>query len=42
MGGDTVTVRNLRVFEADREHNLLMVEGAVPGANGTVVVIVKA
>jgi len=42
MGGDTVTVRNLRVFESDREHNLLLVEGAVPGANGTIVVIVKA
>ncbi|MDD8025665.1 MAG: 50S ribosomal protein L3 [Acidobacteriota bacterium] len=42
MGSDTVTVRNLRVFEADRTNNLLMVEGAVPGANGTVVVIVKA
>ncbi|MCX6560970.1 MAG: 50S ribosomal protein L3 [Candidatus Aminicenantes bacterium] len=42
MGADKVTVRNLRIFETDRANNLLMIEGAVPGANGTYVVIVKA
>ena len=42
MGGDRVTVRNLKVFEADRENNLLMVEGAVPGPKGAYVLITKA
>ena len=37
-----VTVRNLKVFEADKENNLLMVEGAVPGPNGSYVLIIKA
>ncbi|MGD0783518.1 MAG: 50S ribosomal protein L3, partial [Candidatus Aminicenantales bacterium] len=39
--GDRVTVRNLKVFEADKENNLLMVEGAVPGPNGSYVLITK-
>ncbi len=41
MGGDRVTVRNLKVFEADKENNLLMVAGAVPGPNGSYVLITK-
>jgi large subunit ribosomal protein L3 len=32
MGGDRVTVRNLRVERVDLERNLLLVRGAVPGA----------
>jgi large subunit ribosomal protein L3 len=32
MGGDRVTVRNLKVLRVDAENNLLLVEGAVPGA----------
>ena len=32
MGVDQVTVRNLRVLGVDRDENLLVVEGAVPGA----------
>ena len=39
MGGDQVTVKNLRVTKVDAENNLLYVRGAVPGArNGLVVV----
>ena len=34
MGMDRVTVRNLRVLGLDKEDNLLVVEGAVPGPNG--------
>jgi large subunit ribosomal protein L3 len=35
MGDDRVTVKNLRVFQADAERNVLLIEGAVPGgANG--------
>jgi len=41
MGGDRVTVRNLKVFEADKVNNLLMVEGPVPGPNGSYVLITK-
>jgi len=32
MGDERVTVKNLRVVAVDPERNLLMVEGAVPGA----------
>lgn len=42
MGGDTVTVRNLVVFEADRANNILVVRGAIPGPNGAYVLIRKA
>ncbi len=31
MGDVTVTTRNLRVLGVDKEENLLVVEGAVPG-----------
>ena len=34
MGGDRVTVRNLKVVQVDGENNLLVVRGAVPGAPG--------
>jgi large subunit ribosomal protein L3 len=42
MGGDRVTVRNLRVLQVDLDNNLLVLNGAVPGANGGYVVIRKA
>jgi large subunit ribosomal protein L3 len=39
MGGDQVTVKNLRVAKVDAENNLLYVRGAVPGGrNGLVFV----
>lgn len=39
MGGDQVTVKNLRVAKVDAENNLLYVKGAVPGGrNGLVFV----
>jgi large subunit ribosomal protein L3 len=38
-GGVRVTVRNLRVVRVDGENGMLLVEGAVPGANGGFVVI---
>ena len=34
MGTDRVTVRNLRILGVDKEDNLLVVEGSVPGPNG--------
>jgi large subunit ribosomal protein L3 len=42
MGADKVTVRNLRVLGVDKEENLLVVEGAVPGSRDGYVVITKA
>jgi large subunit ribosomal protein L3 len=42
MGNQQVTVRNLRVLGVDKEENLLVVEGSVPGPQGGYVVIIKA
>ena len=42
MGGDRVTVRNLRIIRVDTENNRLIVNGAVPGAPGGYIVIRKA
>jgi len=42
MGVDRVTMRNLRVLGLDKEDNLLVVEGSVPGPNGGYLVITKA
>ena len=42
MGNARVTVRNLRILGVDKDENLLVVEGAVPGPNGGYVVITKA
>ena len=42
MGGDRVTVRNLKVVQVDGDNNLLVVHGAIPGAPGGYVVIRKA
>jgi large subunit ribosomal protein L3 len=37
-----VTVRNLRVLGVDKDENLLVLNGAVPGPNGGYVMITKA
>lgn len=42
MGDDRVTVKGLTVARVDAENNLLMVRGAVPGANGSLVVVKKS
>jgi large subunit ribosomal protein L3 len=42
MGDARVTVRNLRILGIDKDENLLVVEGSVPGANGGYLVITKA
>jgi large subunit ribosomal protein L3 len=41
MGNRRVTARNLEVIQADPERNLLLVKGAVPGANGGLLIIEK-
>jgi large subunit ribosomal protein L3 len=42
MGNKRVSVRNLTVIKAERENNLLVVKGAVPGANGGYLLIKKS
>ena len=42
MGNERVTVRKLRVVQADAERNLLLVRGAVPGARMGLVTIRKS
>jgi large subunit ribosomal protein L3 len=41
-GHERVTTRNLRVLGVDKEENLMVVEGSVPGPQGGYVVITKA
>src|SRR5262249_7781438 len=42
MGGERVTVKALRIVQADPERNLLVVQGSVPGANGGLLMIRKS
>ncbi|HEX8129025.1 MAG TPA: 50S ribosomal protein L3 [Pyrinomonadaceae bacterium] len=42
MGDVRITVKGLTVARVDAENNLLMIRGAVPGANGTVVIVKKS
>jgi len=41
MGHARVTQRNLRVLGVDKDENLLVVEGSVPGPQGGYIVITK-
>lgn len=41
MGQERVTAKNLHVVKVDVENNLLVVKGAVPGANGGYLIIKK-
>jgi len=42
MGNEQVTVRNLEIIDVDIEDNVLVVKGAVPGPNGSYVVVRRA
>src|SRR6185436_1925173 len=42
MGGDRITVRNLKVLRVDPENHILIVEGGIPGAPTAYVIIRKA
>lgn len=41
MGNERVTIKALRVIQADPERNLLVVQGSVPGPNGGILMIRK-
>ena len=42
MGQERVTTQNLKVVRVDAEKNLILIKGAVPGANGGLVTIRRA
>jgi len=42
MGNEKVTVKNLKVIEFDKEQNLVLVKGAIPGVEGNIVIIKPA
>jgi large subunit ribosomal protein L3 len=42
MGDVRITIKGLTIARVDAENNLLMIRGAVPGANGTVVIVKKS
>lgn len=42
MGGERVTVQNLRVVKVDAENKVLLVAGAVPGVNKSIVMVRKS
>src|SRR3989344_4918482 len=39
MGGDRITVKNLKVIGIDKEANQIMIKGAIPGRRGTILEI---
>ncbi|NLD59595.1 MAG: 50S ribosomal protein L3 [Clostridiales bacterium] len=41
-GGERVTIQNLEVVKVDAERNLIMVKGAIPGPNGSLVTVRNA
>src|SRR5215510_1449307 len=42
MGGGRVTIHNLKVLKVDADNNLLVVEGGIPGAPSSYVIVRKA
>ena len=42
MGDAQVTVKGLTVARVDIENNLILIRGAVPGPNGSLVVVKKS
>jgi large subunit ribosomal protein L3 len=39
MGDERVTVQNLRVVQVRPEEGVILISGAVPGANGSYIVV---
>lgn len=42
MGHERITIKNLIVIQSDKKNNLLVVKGAIPGANGSYLLIKKS
>jgi large subunit ribosomal protein L3 len=41
MGGDRITYKNLKVVFVDKENNLMLIKGALPGRRGSLIEIVS-
>jgi large subunit ribosomal protein L3 len=41
MGYANTTVRNLKIVKVEKENNLIFVKGAIPGANNSIVELIK-
>ena len=41
MGSERITVKNLVVVDVKTDQNLILIQGAVPGAAGTILEIKK-
>jgi large subunit ribosomal protein L3 len=41
MGGDNLTIRNLKILKLDAENNVIAVKGCVPGYNGSYLILYK-
>lgn len=41
MGGDRITQKNLKVIFVDKENNIMLIKGAIPGRRGSLVEIKK-
>jgi large subunit ribosomal protein L3 len=39
MGGDRITVKNLKIVQIDALQNQILISGAIPGRRGTLVEI---
>ena len=42
MGNVNVTVQNITVVRVDAENDMILIKGAVPGSNGSVVYLTDA
>jgi large subunit ribosomal protein L3 len=42
MGGERVTMQNLRVVKIDAEQQIILIEGAIPGSRGGLVYVIPA
>ena len=38
-GNEQVTIRNMKLAKIDKDNNLLLINGAVPGPNGSFMII---
>lgn len=41
MGGDRITVKNLKIVSVDKENNQILIKGAIPGRRGTLIEIIS-
>ena len=42
LGQERITIQGLQLVKIDGDHNLLLIKGAVPGANGDFLIVRKS